>query len=109
MTLSLARSGLLRGGLARSRAAAAAAAGRSTAARGGALARRFSAASSINANGYGLSGERLMLQEMAESFADAELKPHAARWDAEHHFPVNWSPRGAERNVTPIRTTAAAR
>ena len=48
--------------------------------------RQFSV-SGPNSNGYSLSEDQLMLQSMAESFSENELKPHASKWDAEHIFP----------------------
>ncbi|MBL8670934.1 MAG: acyl-CoA dehydrogenase family protein, partial [Alphaproteobacteria bacterium] len=36
---------------------------------------------------FELSEEQRAFQEAARDFAAAEMKPHAARWDAECHFP----------------------
>ena len=38
---------------------------------------------------FSLTDEQLAIQEMATRFAADELAPHAARWDAEKHFPVD--------------------
>ena len=34
-----------------------------------------------------LKEEQVMIAEMARSFADAELVPNAAKYDADHRFP----------------------
>ncbi len=36
-----------------------------------------------------LNEEHEMLRAMVREFAEAEIAPHAARWDVEHHFPVD--------------------
>ena len=36
-----------------------------------------------------LTDEHEMLRTMVREFAEAEIAPHAARWDVEHHFPVD--------------------
>ncbi len=36
-----------------------------------------------------LNDDQIQVQEAVRSFAQAELWPHAARWDKEHHFPKN--------------------
>jgi butyryl-CoA dehydrogenase len=36
-----------------------------------------------------LSEEHEMLRKMVREFAEGEIAPHAARWDVEHHFPVD--------------------
>jgi len=36
-----------------------------------------------------LSDEHEMLRAMVREFAEGEIAPHAARWDADHHFPVD--------------------
>ena len=36
-----------------------------------------------------LSEEHEMLRTMVREFAEAEIAPHAAQWDREHHFPVD--------------------
>ena len=38
---------------------------------------------------FALSDEQRAIQEAARAFSDAELAPHAARWDDEKHFPVD--------------------
>lgn len=38
---------------------------------------------------FALSDEQLAIQQMAQRFADEELKPHAEKWDEEKHFPVD--------------------
>ena len=44
----------------------------------------------------GLTDEQVTIQEMARSFADERLAPHAAKWDAEQHFPVDVLREAAE-------------
>jgi len=36
---------------------------------------------------FDLASEQLEIQALAREFADAEIAPHAAGWDREHHFP----------------------
>jgi alkylation response protein AidB-like acyl-CoA dehydrogenase len=36
---------------------------------------------------FELSAEQREIQALAREFAAAEIEPHAARWDREHHFP----------------------
>ena len=36
-----------------------------------------------------LSDEHEMLRKMVRDFAEAEIAPHAAQWDRDHHFPVD--------------------
>jgi alkylation response protein AidB-like acyl-CoA dehydrogenase len=36
---------------------------------------------------FELSAEQREIQALAREFADAEIEPHAAEWDREHHFP----------------------
>jgi butyryl-CoA dehydrogenase len=36
-----------------------------------------------------LSAEHEMLRKMVREFAEAEIAPHAAQWDRDHHFPVD--------------------
>jgi alkylation response protein AidB-like acyl-CoA dehydrogenase len=36
-----------------------------------------------------LSEEHDMLRKMVREFAEGEIAPHAARWDVDHHFPVD--------------------
>ncbi len=36
-----------------------------------------------------LSEEHEMLRQMVREFAEAEIAPHAAQWDVDHHFPVD--------------------
>ena len=38
---------------------------------------------------FTLSDDQVAIQDAARAFADAELAPHSARWDEEHHFPVD--------------------
>ena len=37
---------------------------------------------------FNLSGDQHAIQDAAHAFAEAELAPHAARWDEEKYFPV---------------------
>ena len=45
---------------------------------------------------FALSDDQVAIQDAARAFADAELAPHSARWDEEHHFPVDVIRRAAE-------------
>src|SRR5579863_5841782 len=38
---------------------------------------------------FSLDEDQRALEDAARTFADAELAPHSARWDAEAHFPVD--------------------
>ena len=38
---------------------------------------------------FTLSEDQRAIQEAARAFATAELAPHSARWDEDHHFPVD--------------------
>src|SRR6478672_5001999 len=41
-------------------------------------------------NGYGeLSREHEEFRRVVRDFAEAEIAPHAAQWDRDHHFPVD--------------------
>ncbi len=46
---------------------------------------------------FELSEEQRLLVDSARAFAAAELTPHAAEWDREHHFPVDVIKRAAEQ------------
>ena len=37
---------------------------------------------------FDLTEDQITFQTLAKSFSDKELKPHAARWDADSEFPV---------------------
>src|SRR5215472_15067988 len=37
---------------------------------------------------FALSEDQRAIEDAARAFAEAELAPHAARWDEEKHFPV---------------------
>jgi isobutyryl-CoA dehydrogenase len=37
----------------------------------------------------GLTPEQVDFKNMATEFAAEQIMPHAARWDADHHFPVD--------------------
>ncbi len=45
---------------------------------------------------FELSEDHRAVQEAARAFAEAELLPHAARWDEEKHFPVDVLRQAAE-------------
>ncbi len=45
---------------------------------------------------FALNDDQQAIQEAARQFAAAELAPHSARWDEEHHFPVDVMRRAAE-------------
>ena len=44
------------------------------------------------------------IQEMARRFAEEELAPHTAKWDEEHHFPVDVIKKSAELGLAGIYT-----
>ena len=44
-----------------------------------------------------LSSEQEQVRDAVRAFAQAELWPHAARWDKEHHFP-----KGAHRGLAAL-------
>ena len=46
---------------------------------------------------FELSEEQRLLVDSTRAFAAAELTPHAADWDREHHFPVDVIKRAAEQ------------
>src|SRR5918998_2822669 len=37
---------------------------------------------------FSLTGEQREIQALARQFAQAEIEPHAAAWDRDHHFPT---------------------
>lgn len=45
---------------------------------------------------FELNDDQLAFQQLAREFAARELAPHAARWDAEAHFPVKVFHQGGE-------------
>jgi butyryl-CoA dehydrogenase len=45
---------------------------------------------------FQLSDDHKMIQQMARDFAQKEIAPHAAKWDAESHFPVEAVAKMAE-------------
>lgn len=45
---------------------------------------------------FALNEDQRAIQDAARAFAEAELAPHSARWDEEHHFPVDVIRRAAE-------------
>ena len=45
---------------------------------------------------FALNADQVAIWDAAKSFADAELAPHSARWDEEHHFPVEVMRKAAE-------------
>jgi alkylation response protein AidB-like acyl-CoA dehydrogenase len=42
-----------------------------------------------NVNAFGLTPEQETIRDMARAFAAEKLAPHALRWDADKHFPVD--------------------
>src|SRR5271170_3855311 len=44
--------------------------------------------SHITHNAFALTSEQESIRDMARDFADANLAPHALKWDAEKHFPL---------------------
>jgi alkylation response protein AidB-like acyl-CoA dehydrogenase len=47
----------------------------------------MNAAMQMPAEAFGLNEEQQAFREAARDFADKELAPYAAQWDAEGHFP----------------------
>jgi len=45
---------------------------------------------------FTLSEDQRAIEDAARAFAEAELAPHSARWDEEHHFPVEVMRSAAE-------------
>jgi alkylation response protein AidB-like acyl-CoA dehydrogenase len=45
---------------------------------------------------FALNDDQTAIQDAARSFAAAEFAPHSARWDREHHFPVDVMRKAAE-------------
>jgi butyryl-CoA dehydrogenase len=39
--------------------------------------------------GFELSREHAEFRQTVREFAEAEIAPHAAKWDKDHHFPVD--------------------
>ncbi|MCC4618218.1 acyl-CoA dehydrogenase family protein [Xanthomonas campestris pv. asclepiadis] len=56
----------------------------------------MNAAIQLHANTADLNDEQEAFRAAARDFADKELAPHAARWDAESHFPREAIAKGAE-------------
>lgn len=56
----------------------------------------MNAAMQMPAEAFGLNEEQQAFREAARDFADKELAPHAAQWDAEGHFPREAIARAAE-------------
>src|SRR6187549_214709 len=44
---------------------------------------------SISSNSYELSREHEEFRRTVREFAAAEIAPHAAQWDRDHHFPID--------------------
>lgn len=53
---------------------------------------------------FDLSDDQRAIQDMAASFAAAELAPHAAHWDEDKHFPVDVIKKAAELGLAGIYT-----
>jgi short-chain 2-methylacyl-CoA dehydrogenase len=48
---------------------------------------------------FELSADHETFRKVVREFAEAEIAPHAARWDREHHFPVELMPELGELGV----------
>jgi alkylation response protein AidB-like acyl-CoA dehydrogenase len=57
---------------------------------------------------FALSDEQSAIRAMARDFAEAELAPHAARWDEEKHFPVDVLRRAAALGLAGICVSEAS-
>ena len=55
---------------------------------------------------FALSEDQLAIQELARSFADREIAPHALDWDARHHFASDVIRRSAELGLCGITVRA---
>lgn len=53
---------------------------------------------------FELTEEQALIQDAARKFSDDRLKPHAARWDEEKHFPVDVLKDAAEMGFAGIYT-----
>ena len=53
---------------------------------------------------FELSEEQALIQDAARKFADDRLKPHAAQWDEDKHFPVDVLREAAEMGFAGIYT-----
>ena len=53
---------------------------------------------------FALSEEQEAIRDMAQRFADEELKPYAEKWDEEKHFPVDVIKKTAELGLAAIYT-----
>jgi alkylation response protein AidB-like acyl-CoA dehydrogenase len=45
---------------------------------------------------FELSADHEVFRKVVRDFAEAEVAPHAAQWDRDHHFPVDLMPKMAE-------------
>ena len=45
---------------------------------------------------FAFNDDQTAIWDAAKGFADAELAPHSARWDEEHHFPIDVMRKAAE-------------
>ena len=53
---------------------------------------------------FELSAEHETFRKVVREFAEAEIAPHVARWDREHHFPVEVMPELGELGVFGLTT-----
>ena len=53
---------------------------------------------------FELSEDQTLIQDAARKFSDDRLKPHAAEWDENKHFPVDVLREAARRNLTQVTT-----
>ena len=51
---------------------------------------------------FALTDDQQAIQDAARAFAAAELAPHSAEWDEQHHFPVDVMRRAAELGFASI-------
>lgn len=57
---------------------------------------------------FQLNADQLSYQQSARAFAEGQLKPGAARWDAEHHFPKDVLARAGDMGFMAMYTPVAA-
>ncbi len=57
---------------------------------------------------FDLTDDQLAIRETAERFTAAEITPHAAKWDEEHHFPRDTIVKAAELGFGAIYVSEAS-
>jgi alkylation response protein AidB-like acyl-CoA dehydrogenase len=57
---------------------------------------------------FDFTDDQLSIREMAERFTAAEITPHAAKWDEDHHFPIETIRKAAELGFGAIYVSEAS-